>query len=325
MNSGDIHSPGFSIKGMAREGVPAYLDFQATTPTDPRVLDAMLPWQTYEFGNPHSRTHQFGWDTDKAVENARKQVASLIGADPREIIFTSGATESNNMAIKGIGHFYGDRKKHVITTQIEHKCVLDSCRSLEQEDFEVTYLPVREDGTVDLELLESSMRPDTALVSVMAVNNEIGVTQDVKTIGEMCKARKIIFHTDAAQMLGKMPIDVNDMNIDVMSLSSHKIYGPKGVGAIYVRRRGPRVRMAPIMSGGGQERGLRSGTLPAHLCVGFGEACAVAQREMDNDHEWIKYLSEKLKNGIESKIPAVTLNGHETQRYEGCLNYSELP
>mmetsp|Transcript_6891 Transcript_6891/g.20066 ORF Transcript_6891/g.20066 Transcript_6891/m.20066 type:complete len:429 (-) Transcript_6891:281-1567(-) len=322
MNSGDIHSPGFSIKGMAREGVPAYLDFQATTPTDPRVLDAMLPWQTYEFGNPHSRTHQFGWDTDKAVENARKQVASLIGADPREIIFTSGATESNNMAIKGIGHFYGDRKKHVITTQIEHKCVLDSCRSLEQEDFEVTYLPVREDGTVDLELLESSMRPDTALVSVMAVNNEIGVTQDVKTIGEMCKARKIIFHTDAAQMLGKMPIDVNDMNIDVMSLSSHKIYGPKGVGAIYVRRRGPRVRMAPIMSGGGQERGLRSGTLPAHLCVGFGEACAVAQREMDNDHEWIKYLSEKLKNGIESKIPAVTLNGHETQRYEGCLNYS---
>eukprot|EP00968_Pinguiococcus_pyrenoidosus_P006982 scaffold462_cov195-Pinguiococcus_pyrenoidosus.AAC.52 len=322
LNSSEVFSPGFSIRGMAKAGAPAYLDLQATTPTDPRVLDAMLPWQTYEFGNPHSRTHQYGWDTETAVEEARARVASLIGADPKEIIFTSGATESNNMAVKGIMHFYGEKKRHVVTTQIEHKCVLDSCRALEQEGFEVTYLPVQEDGTVDLQLLEDSLRPDTGLVSVMAVNNEIGVTQDIKKIGEMCRARKIIFHTDAAQMIGKMPLNVDDMNIDVMSLSSHKIYGPKGIGAIYIRRKSPRVRMVPVINGGGQERGLRSGTLPAALCVGLGEACAVAERELESDHEWVTKLSTKLRSGIEENIPDVTLNGHPTQRYPGCLNYS---
>ena len=313
---------GFSIKGMARDGQPAYLDLQATTPMDPRGRDAMMPWQMSEFGNPHSRTHSFGWDTDAAVEDAREKVASLIGADSREVVFTSGATESNNMAVKGVANFYGAKKKHVITTQVEHKCVLDSCRVIEQEGFDVTYLPVSSEGELDLTLLESSIREDTALVSIMAVNNEIGTVQDIAEIGRMCKAKKVLFHTDAAQMLGKMPIDVNAMGIDLMSMSSHKIYGPKGIGGLYVRRRAPRVRIAPIINGGGQERGLRSGTLPAPLCVGFGEACAVAGREMEADEAWVRYLSAKLMDGIEANIPDVTLNGPRENRYPGCLNYS---
>ena len=260
---------------------PIYLDAQATTPTDPRVLDAMLPFLTGLYGNPHSRTHAYGWETDKAVEQARQHVADLIGADPKEIIFTSGATESNNMSIKGVARFFGrsGKKKHIITSQTEHKCVLDSCRHLQDEGFDVTYLPVKNSGLIDMVELEAAMRPDTALVSIMTVNNEIGVIQPIEEIGKLCRSKKIFFHTDAAQALGKIPISVNDWNIDLMSLSGHKIYGPNGIGACYVRRR-PRVRIDPIISGGGQERGLRSGTLAPHLVVGFGEACRIAKEEV---------------------------------------------
>lgn len=260
---------------------PIYLDMQATTPIDPRVLDAMMPYFTNVYGNPHSRTHAYGWETDKAVEEARKHIADLIGADPKEIIFTSGATESNNMSIKGVARFFGrsGKKKHIITSQTEHKCVLDSCRHLQDEGFEVTYLPVKSSGLIDMAELEAAIRPDTAIVSIMAVNNEIGVIQPLEEIGKLCRSKKIFFHTDAAQAVGKIPVDVNAMNIDLMSISSHKIYGPKGIGACYVRRR-PRVRLDPIISGGGQERGLRSGTLAPPLVVGFGEACRIAKEEM---------------------------------------------
>jgi len=299
------------------------LDGAATTPIDPRVLDTMLPWMTSLYGNAHSRTHMYGWESDSAVEDARAQVASLIGASPKEIIFTSGATESNNIAVKGVGRFYKARKNHVITTQTEHKCVLDSCRALEQEGFDVTYLPVQNNGLIDMAELEAAMRPETSLVSVMALNNEIGVVQPLAAIGELCRSKKIFFHTDAAQMLGKMPIDVDAMKIDVMSLSSHKVYGPKGVGALYVRRR-PRVRIEPVFSGGGQERGIRSGTLPHFLCVGFGKACEVASSEMGNDSAWINHLSARLQKGIHERIPDVVLNGDapEDARYPGCLNLS---
>jgi cysteine desulfurase len=262
----------FNIQGEALGGRSAYLDLQATTPMDPRVLDAMLPWQLSEFGNPHSRTHHYGWDAEGAVEKAREQVARLINADPKEIVFTSGATESNNLAIKGVGRFYGSAKKHVITTQTEHKCVLDSCRHLESEGFRITYLPVDKLGLVQMADLEQAMTPDTSLVSIMGVNNEIGVVQPLAEIGHLCRSRKVFFHTDAAQMAGKLPIDVDAMKIDLLSLSGHKIYGPKGVGALYVRRR-PRVRVEAQMSGGGQERGLRSGTLATPLCVGLGALC----------------------------------------------------
>ena len=260
---------------------PIYLDMQATTPTDPRVLDAMLPFFTGLYGNPHSRTHAYGWETEKATEQAREHVAKLIGADSKEIIFTSGATESNNMSIKGVARFFGrsGKKKHIITTQTEHKCVLDSCRHLQEEGFEVTYLPVQNSGLIDLKELEAAMRPDTALVSIMTVNNEIGVIQPMKEIGMLCRSKKIFFHTDAAQAVGKLPINVDEWNVDLMSISAHKIYGPKGIGACYVRRR-PRVRIDPIISGGGQERGLRSGTLAPPLVVGFGEACRIAKEEM---------------------------------------------
>lgn len=260
---------------------PIYLDMQATTPLDPRVLDAMLPYYSGLYGNPHSRTHAYGWETDEATEEARRHIANLIGADPKEIIFTSGATESNNMSVKGVARFFGrsGKKKHIITSQTEHKCVLDSCRHLQDEGFDVTYLPVKSNGLVDMAELEASIRPDTALVSIMSVNNEIGVIQPLEEIGRLCRSRKVFFHTDAAQAVGKIPMDVDKMNIDLMSISSHKIYGPKGIGACYVRRR-PRVRIDPIISGGGQERGLRSGTLAPALVVGFGEACRIAAEEM---------------------------------------------
>jgi cysteine desulfurase len=260
---------------------PIYLDMQATTPVDPRVLDAMLPYMTGQYGNPHSRTHAYGWETDKAVEDGRKHIADLIGADPKEIIFTSGATESNNMSIKGVARFFGraGTKKHIITSQTEHKCVLDSCRHLQDEGFDVTYLPVDNGGMVSLEQLEKAMRPDTCLVSIMTVNNEIGVIQPMAEIGRLCRSKKIFFHTDAAQAVGKIPMDVNAMNIDLMSISGHKIYGPKGIGACYVRRR-PRVRLDPIITGGGQERGLRSGTLAPPLSIGMGEAARICKEDL---------------------------------------------
>ena len=294
---GDVQLPGTGMDGDAAlspsagilkqatimdEGSrPIYLDMQATTPTDPRVLDAMLPFLTGMYGNPHSRTHAYGWETDKAVEQARAHIAALIGADPKEIIFTSGATESNNMSIKGVARFFGrsGKKKHIITCQTEHKCVLDSCRHLQDEGFDVTYLPVQSNGLINMKELEEAIRPDTALVSLMTVNNEIGVVQPMEEIGRLCRSKKIFFHTDAAQGVGKIPIDVNKWNIDLMSISGHKIYAPKGIGACYVRRR-PRVRLDPIISGGGQERGLRSGTIAPHLVVAFGEAARLAKQEM---------------------------------------------
>lgn len=261
---------------------PIYLDMQSTTPVDPRVLDAMLPFYVGEYGNPHSRTHAYGWDSEKAVEAAREHVASLIGADPKEIIFTSGATESNNMSIKGVARFFkkSGKKNHIITTQTEHKCVLDSCRHLQDEGIDVTYLPVQPSGLIKMEDLEAAIRPETCLVSIMAVNNEIGVIQPLEEIGKLCRKHKVFFHTDGAQAVGKIPMDVNAMNVDLMSISSHKVYGPKGMGACYVRRR-PRVRLDPLITGGGQERGLRSGTLAPPLIVGFGEACRISKEEME--------------------------------------------
>jgi cysteine desulfurase len=301
---------------------PVYLDMQATTPMDPRVADAMMPYICGGgYGNPHSRTHKYGWDAEKAVDKARAHIAELVGADAKEIMFTSGATESNNMAIKGVAMFYKTRKKHVVTTQTEHKCVLDSCRWLEQRGFEVTYLPVNADGLIDTAELAAVLRPDTSIVSIMAVNNEIGVVQPLTEIGKLCRDAGVFFHTDAAQMAGKMPINVNDMNIDLMSLSAHKLYGPKGVGAIYIRRR-PRVRIEPLLSGGGQERGLRSGTLPAPLAVGFGEAARVAQEEMERDHTRVSKLSKRLQDGIMKRVPEVVLNGSGEARYPGNLNLS---
>ncbi|KAG0232013.1 cysteine desulfurase [Actinomortierella wolfii] len=300
---------------------PVYLDMQATSPLDPRVLDAMLPYMTEIYGNPHSRTHSYGWEAESAVDKAREHIANLIGADSKEIIFTSGATESNNLSIKGVARFYKGKKNHIITTQTEHKCVLDSCRVLADEGFEVTYLPVGKNGLINMADLEAAIRPDTVLVSVMAVNNEIGVIQPLEEIGKLCRSKKIFFHTDAAQAIGKIPIDVNKMNIDLLSISGHKVYGPKGVGAIYVRRR-PRVRLSPLMTGGGQERGIRSGTVPAPLAVGLGEACRVAAEEMAYDHERISRLSERLIKGITEKVSHVYRNGDPVQSYPGCVNLS---
>jgi len=301
---------------------PIYLDMQATTPLDPRVLDAMLPFYAGLYGNPHSRTHAYGWETDKAVEQAREHVAALIGADPKEIIFTSGATESNNMSIKGVARFFGrsGKKRHIVTTQTEHKCVLDSCRHLQDEGFDVTYLPVQHNGLVNMEELEAAIRPDTALVSIMAVNNEIGVIQPLEEIGRLCRSKKVFFHTDGAQAVGKIPLDVNKMNIDLMSISSHKIYGPKGIGACYVRRR-PRVRLDPIITGGGQERGLRSGTLAPALVVGFGEASRIAKEESDYDTKRIQALSDRLLDGLLA-LEHTKQNGDREHSYPGCVNVS---
>jgi len=318
---------GFKLEMPQREGSliekarPIYLDMQATTPVDPRVLDAMLPYLTDQYGNPHSRTHAYGWEAEKAVDDARAQVASLIGADPKDIVFTSGATESNNMAIKGVARFHKDKKRHIITTQTEHKCVLDSCRKLSEEGFDITYLPVQQNGIIDLAELEASIRPDTSLVSIMTVNNETGVIQPIKEIGSLLrKHRGIYFHTDAAQAAGKIQVDVNEMNVDLMSISGHKLYGPKGVGAAYVRRR-PRVRLEPIINGGGQERGLRSGTLPTFLVVGLGEAAKIAKQEMARDHARVKALSERLIHKINAQVDHVVRNG-DANGYPGCVNLS---
>ncbi|GJJ68544.1 cysteine desulfurase [Entomortierella parvispora] len=321
--SPDEDSLGFQVSEV-KDGEntrPIYMDMQATSPTDPRVLDAMLPYMTELYGNPHSRTHSYGWESEKGVDQAREDIAKLIGADSKEIVFTSGATESNNTSIKGVARFYKGKKNHIITTQTEHKCVLDSCRVLSDEGFEVTYLAVGKNGLISMDDLKAAIRPDTALVSIMAVNNEIGVIQPLEEIGALCRSKKIFFHTDAAQAIGKIPIDVNKMNIDLLSISGHKIYGPKGIGALYVRRR-PRVRLTPLLTGGGQERGIRSGTVPAPLAVGLGEACRIATEEMAYDHERVKRLSERLINGIQSKVSHVYRNGDEVQSYPGCVNLS---
>jgi cysteine desulfurase len=300
---------------------PVYLDYQATTPMDPRVLEAMMPYFIEKFGNPHSRNHTHGWEAEEAVETARKQVADLIGADEREIVFTSGATESNNLAISGVANFYKDKKNHIITLVTEHKCVLDTCRHLELQGFEVTYLPVQKDRLLDLELLKKTITDKTVVVSVMGAHNEIGVLQPLKAIGEICRARGVFFHTDCAQAFGKIPLDVNEMKIDLMSISGHKIYGPKGIGALYVRRR-PRIRLVPLIHGGGQERGFRSGTLPAPLCVGLGAAAEIAKREMAQDTERVGKLRDRFYKRITDRLPEVYLNGDLKNRLASNLNLS---
>ena len=299
---------------------PIYMDYSATNPCDPRVVDAMIPWLREHFGNPASRSHAWGWEAEEAVENARAQVAALIGADPREIVWTSGATESNNLALKGAAHFYKTKGKHLITVKTEHKAVLDTCRELERQGFEVTYLDVQSDGLVDLEALKAAIRPDTIVVSVMFVNNEIGVIQDIQAIGALCREKGVIFHVDAAQATGRIDIDLASLPVDLMSLTSHKTYGPKGIGALYVRRK-PRVRLEAQMHGGGHERGMRSGTLPTHQIVGMGEAYRIAKEEMHAENERIRSLQQRLLNGLKD-VEEVFLNGHAERRVPHNLNMS---
>jgi cysteine desulfurase len=299
---------------------PIYLDYGATTPCDPRVVDAMIPWLREHFGNPASRSHAWGWEAEEAVEKARVQVAELIGADPREIVWTSGATESNNLALKGAAQFYKTRGKHLITVKTEHKAVLDTMRELERQGFDVTYLDVLENGLVDLEAFKAALRPDTILASVMYVNNEIGVIQDVVALGNLCRERGIIFHVDAAQATGKVEIDMAKLPIDLMSLASHKTYGPKGIGALYVRRK-PRVRLEAQMHGGGHERGMRSGTLPVHQIVGMGEAFRIAREEMGTESERIRALHNRLIQGL-SGIEQTFINGDLEKRVPHNLNIS---
>ncbi len=298
-----------------------YLDYQATTPCDPRVVEKMIPHFLENFGNPHSRNHAYGWKAEDAIEVARAQIAHLIGAGPKEIVFTSGATESNNLALKGVAQFYKETKNHIITTVTEHKCVLDTCRHLEEQGFEVTYLPVQKSGLIDLNELRQAITDKTVLVSILAVHNEIGVIQPLKEIGAICRERGVFFHTDAAQAAGKIPLNVEDMNIDLMSITGHKLYGPKGIGALYVRRR-PRVRVLAQINGGGQERGMRSGTLPTPLCVGFGEACAIAEREMEKDNKHLKELHDRFMKTIFSSLTDIYLNGDAHMRYPGNINIS---
>jgi cysteine desulfurase len=300
--------------------LPIYMDYGATTPVDPRVVDAMVPWLREHFGNPASRSHAWGWEAEEAVERARQQVADLVGADPREIVWTSGATESNNLALKGAAHFYKTRGKHIVTVKTEHKAVLDTVRELERQGFEATYLEVQEDGLIDLDKFKAALRPDTILVSVMFVNNEIGVIQDIPAIGAICRERGIVLHVDAAQATGKVQIDLATLPVDLMSLASHKTYGPKGIGALYVRRK-PRVRIEAQMHGGGHERGMRSGTLPTHQCVGMGEAFRIAREEMASEGERIRMLQQRLLRGL-SDIEQVFLNGHAEQRVPHNLNMS---
>jgi cysteine desulfurase len=299
---------------------PVYLDYSATTPVDPRVVDKMVPWLYQHYGNPASRSHSFGWEAEEAVEQARAEVAALVNADPREIVWTSGATESNNLAIKGAAHFYAERGKHIVTLKTEHKAVLDPCRELEREGFEVTYLDVQENGLVSMEALRSALRPDTVLLSVMFVNNEIGVVQDVQAIGELCRERGVIFHVDAAQATGKVDIDLQELKVDLMSFSAHKTYGPKGIGALYIRRK-PRVRIEAQMHGGGHERGFRSGTLATHQIVGMGEAFRLAKLEMQAENERVRMLRDRLWKGI-SDIEEVYLNGDLDHRVPHNLNVS---
>lgn len=300
---------------------PIYLDYQATTPCDPRVVAEMLPYFSEIYGNAHSRNHAYGWESEEAVEKARAEIADIIGADAKEIVFTSGATESNNLALKGVAQFYKDRKDHIITVQTEHKCVLDTCRHLEQDGFKVTYLPVGKDGLIDLDELKAAITDKTAIVSVMAANNEIGVVQPVAEIGAICRERGVFFHTDCAQAVGKIPLDVDAMKIDLMSISGHKIYGPKGVGALYVRRR-PRVRLQAQIHGGGQERGMRSGTLATPLIVGFGAACRIAKAEMAEESARLLSLRDRLLKGLQARLPEIYVNGDLDRRIPGNLNVS---
>ncbi|MCD6707721.1 MAG: IscS subfamily cysteine desulfurase [Thiobacillus sp.] len=298
-----------------------YFDYSATTPVDPRVAARMIPYLTEHFGNPASRSHPYGWEAEAAVEEARAQVAALVGADPKEIVFTSGATESNNLAIKGAGHFYSATKgKHIITVRTEHKAVLDTVREMERQGFEATYLNVADNGLLDLDVLRAAIRPDTVLVSVMAVNNEIGVIQDIEAIGRICREKGVIFHVDAAQATGKMPIDLKTLPVDLMSFSAHKTYGPKGIGALYVRRK-PRIRLEAQMHGGGHERGMRSGTLATHQIVGMGEAFRIAKEEMATENERIRMLRDRLYTGLKD-IEEVHLNGDIDQRVPHNLNVS---
>ncbi|QYJ76638.1 MULTISPECIES: IscS subfamily cysteine desulfurase [Shewanella] len=302
--------------------LPIYFDYAATTPVDPRVAQKMMQYMTMDgiFGNPASRSHRYGWQAEEAVDVARAQVADLINADHREIVFTSGATESNNLAIKGVAHFYQKKGKHIITSKTEHKAVLDTCRQLEREGFEVTYLEPGVNGIIPMERLEAAMRDDTILLSLMHVNNEIGVVHNIDAIGELCRSKGIIFHVDAAQSAGKLPIDVQNTKVDLMSISGHKMYGPKGIGALYVRRK-PRIRLESQMHGGGHERGMRSGTLPTHQIVGLGEAAAIAKADMESDNARIHALRDRLWNGIKD-IEETYVNGDFEQRYCGNLNVS---
>ena len=299
---------------------PIYLDYGATTPADPRVVDAMIPWLREHFGNAASRSHAWGWEAEEAIEKARGHVADLIHADPREIVWTSGATESDNLALKGAAHFYKDKGRHLITVKTEHKAVLDTMRELERQGFEVTYLDVQENGLLDLDVLKAAIRPDTILISVMFVNNEIGVIQDIAAIGALCREKGVLLHVDAAQATGKVAIDVQTLPIDLMSLASHKSYGPKGIGALYVRRK-PRVRIEAQMHGGGHERGMRSGTLPTHQCVGMGEAYRLAKLEMEKDCEHARKLQLRLLKGL-NKIDQVFVNGDLERRVPHNLNMS---
>jgi cysteine desulfurase len=299
---------------------PIYLDYSATTPVDPRVAEKMIPWLTQNFGNPASRSHPFGWEAEEAVENARAEVAKLVNCDPKEIVWTSGATESDNLALKGAAHFYKTKGKHLVTMKTEHKAVLDTMRELEREGFEVTYLDPKPDGLIDLAKFESILRPDTIVVSVMHVNNEIGVIQPIDRIGEICRARGIIFHVDAAQSTGKAPIDLQKLKVDLMSFSAHKTYGPKGIGALFVRRK-PRVRLEAQMHGGGHEKGFRSGTLPTHQIVGMGEAFRIAREEMATENERIRMLRDRLLAGLKD-MEEVYVNGDLEQRVPHNLNVS---
>ncbi|MCW5977474.1 MAG: IscS subfamily cysteine desulfurase [Bryobacteraceae bacterium] len=301
---------------------PIYLDNHATTPVDPRVVDAMLPYFTDRFGNAASRNHSFGWEAEEAVEKARKQIADLIGANAKEIIFTSGATESDNLAIKGVAEMYAEKGNHIITAATEHKAVLDTTKKLEKQGYRITYLPVKADGLVDLDMLREAITDKTILVSLMYANNEIGVIQPVREIGKIAKERGVLFHTDAVQAIGKIPVNVIQDNIDLASITAHKIYGPKGVGALYVRRRNPRVQLTSQMDGGGHERGMRSGTLNVPSIVGFGEACALCQREMPEESERLRRLRDKLRAKIESELDEVYINGSVEHRLPHNLNIS---
>ena len=298
-----------------------YFDYQATTPVDPRVLKKMMPYFGEIYGNPHSRNHSFGWEAEEGVEVAREHVARIINANPKEIIFTSGATESNNLALKGVSEFYGDKKNHIITCVTEHKCVLESCRHLAGKGFDITYLPVQSDGLINLDELKKAITDKTLVVSIMGVHNEIGVIQPLEEIGKICRANDIFFHTDCAQAIGKINLDVDKMNIDLMSISGHKIYAPKGVGALYIRRK-PRVRISSMISGGGQERGMRSGTLSPALCVGLGEACNIYNNEMEKENKMLLKYKNMMLEGIRQSCPDVYLNGSEQLRVPGNLNLS---